>query len=132
LSPYVLDEVLAWIKRTELAQSSLSISSHTFRQYCWPYLHGWKVKARIVRDLSFAHEHEDEINFRNILKKDDKHEIPIAHKNPPEYIIGFEFIEFRCYFVSNILNNFNIFLDSLTIEHCNLCRPFSLSSKWSK
>ena len=92
-----MDEVLAWIKRTELAKSSLSTSSLAFNRYCWPYLHGRKGKPHTVWNLRFLREQNDEGNWQNILKKGWNISIPIkiADVNPPEYIIEFRFIEFK-------------------------------------
>jgi len=87
--------------RTELAQSSLSTSSHTFRQYCWPYLHGKKVKPRIVPELEFSRWPDNQGKWQTVLDKyisspyGRSIEIPIADTNPPDYIIGFERISFK-------------------------------------
>lgn len=88
-----MSETLDWNKREELADSSLPTSSLTFNGYCWPKLHG-RVKPRIVPKLTFSRKKDDQGNWQTILKREGKL-IPIAEVNPPEYIKGFEEIEFK-------------------------------------
>jgi hypothetical protein len=52
------------------------------------------VKPRIVPYLAFSRERDEAGNWQTILKKNRNTSIPIVDIEPPEYIIGFENINF--------------------------------------
>ena len=94
---------MAWFKRVEMADSKLSTSSWTFKQLCWPKLHG-KVEPYKVAYLRFKQGERDESTgiFQSKLEKGSMRiEIPIACVPPPKYIIGFDRIKIRYEIIIN-------------------------------
>ena len=77
-----------------MANSSLSTSSWTFKQLCWPKLHG-NIKPHNVELLQFRGKvnvesgiYEAKLEEYKLGRINNK-DIPISCIPPPKYIIGF-------------------------------------------
>ena len=93
--PNWLIEVLEWINRKEMAISSLSSSSETFRQLCWPKLH-LNVKAHKTPRLEIFPIRCEFGNMRALIRLGWGNEIiPLASIPPPNYITFIDFIEIK-------------------------------------
>jgi hypothetical protein len=89
-----LIDSLAWIPRKEMADSKLSTSCETFKQLCWPKLHG-NVKLYKVNSLEFGKERNESTGIYQAKLERNGMEISIASISPPNYITGFEEISIK-------------------------------------
>jgi hypothetical protein len=91
--PNWLIEVLAFIYRKEMANSSLSTINKIFQLLCWPKLHQ-KVKPHKIPKLRCTAIHDELGNLRAQFRRRDTNEIiPIASAPAPHYIDGIGLIE---------------------------------------
>lgn len=97
---WLMFDTFPWINRKEMAISSLSTSSETFRQLCWPKLHQNVMPHKIEHLDIFRAQYEfgNERALVRIKRNANWYSegiIPIASIPSPNYIVGIKQIEIK-------------------------------------
>jgi hypothetical protein len=92
LAVEVWTDVLGFVKRIQLART-VSLTNRRIHQICWPRLHGDKVVAHEVREITIVGRERFERGRppKAFVLKDGK-PVPIPSCPPPPYISGFHCI----------------------------------------